>query len=1623
MQEGILNGPKAHDPSVTIPQIIHYLRDGDAGRDTLWNVNFPLIRDYLAEAHRAMVTGDLGYSDVKLRAALEDARVMVNIHRKSEKYAWEKSSWTTDILRGQTTQERLLTYPKVFPLPKPDRAKSRYRPIKPIPRPNDKSSLWNGKSLDSTDIDDYVKSENKFFRAIQKYASTGKKNRSRGKNNQFDIQNQAYEKYMSRGVAETCFNAPAPAPNNDGRIGPKGAKDPSFYDRRGWQRAALQQCLNLFTNHENRVINTPWRRAVLPYDPPAALPKEVAYVPRITEPSQVTNEKEKDPFSWLHWSFEYTRIVDFLADCQRQHYNNQCWDDFSASALPTNFRGPRIYRGLAAHDQYWLKIGESLDQLENMLHSAWGAAPRPLLRAILRDIDAGKQERTGPTDTDSSYYVPAEDGDEIYERKRYWRRDIKRRLKIDNREDNANDDNFKLIDGFDSAWLRYLCEPSRTLEMCDPSKQPKRNLLILFDTKLQSYFRNLEVSGTPDSKALHIWTENIDEIDKVMHDYKPNTLRMVLAYINGCTEDEVIESGDMDSNPEHPNASYQFSREEAEFLCVELHSLGRCVYIPDRGDNPAVVGRPRYNVHPEDRVLWRYVDSTQFQETSAEYVDDMVDHYDAMYGNWSLYKGDRPSFSRELEHMMDHAGSDFTPELERIETQYPNPGTKEASATRRAFIRRYIVPEGLSYISDLLLDSTESERDSPYRDDLATWEMVGAYLTRYHEQQKELHNPANYYYSGELYEPQTPERTVQFFRNIAYRMGRTMRYVDQIRERLHYLENGTQQAPSKLPLDLSAELKEPRPDSNDPANTIPVPNLVEHWWQPVSVRDYNLAIEKWSTAIQEGSGEVALMPPDIKEVLVKADPDSSSQNPLKGDQDPFTVIREGIIEDCFQNRPTMYPGRLSGFKDQDNKEFQGYQRPQLFDWATKDQRRYQAQHTRRHFFNMQRWPPSRILPHRLEAIRNRKDEVARVDPSKPDQAYGILTERLPRGRNKPIYAHPIIDHHHHGRDPDDWLGFNQPLRPPPNVGVVVNDASRNATTANNDISSSNVAADNQPLYDDIPSNNIVTNNNISTLNSIPTDSNVAGSYAGDIDDAVSFANPVGTAVDKRINNKRDNMVIKGTKTTSALGRKGKTASGVPYARSDERFAPGPAVFPMGDTLLQKVLISHELSNALYPSQPFYKDRLLGLRRVWQKLVGVEPPPIPLVPQVARANIPRSNPNKRKMPIEFLNGSGTTKKFRSDAAGPLQPGGIGGQFAAALAASDEDLAATDGKASTRKDFSEGSYTYDPKTGRLTKQAQAQSTTIGGTVTSHAVNEEQNIGSMKQPPANVIAGDIDNIATALDTEAGDHSEGLYRYNPNDGMLFSHGKAQVTVGGKATTKVDTGFHEIGRPARRLGNNPSQPTGNLPGASATPLPTGNIMGGKAISQPAENTSQGTSLRLYPDPSRQEARTRFMDDFPHGWLSTPTELQSMLTTAMTALEFSINHQFTVITNMRTTQQELNGLAQAQASLQPYIQTPGQNRFDIHALSRLVDAFGEYRGYRLQLGVVQEEANIANELQLPGAKKFAAYLVGSKFSQAVDKMVVWVRLAQVQKYPGYLLNDYNGVAYNCFKGVSYREKQ
>lgn len=290
-----------------------------------------------------------------------------------------------------------------------------------------------------------------------------------------------------------------------------------------------------------------------------------------------------------------------------------------------------------------------------------------------------------------------------------------------------------------------------------------------------------------------------------------------------------------------------------------------------------------------------------------------------------------------------------------------------------------------------------------------------------------------------------------------------------------------------------------------------------------------------------------------------------------------------------------------------------------------------------------------------------------------------------------------------------------------------------------------------------------------------------------------------------------------------------------------------------------------------------------------------------------------------MPIEFLNSSATTtKKFRSDTSVPLQPGGSGGQFAAAT------------------------------------------------------------------------------------------------------------STVSSGGAAQTDKDTDFDDsLTLPAYKKPKNTAPTMGGTAPAQATQVPTP-----KTAPKGGKNTDLGTgavSLRVFPNPSRRKARDAFGASFSGAmWTSTNVDYRYLYSAACQALSESINNQIAK-PNLHTTPEALDDLAKspACAALHPFMYTNDTDFFDIYCVAYLLNVFGEQRGEKLQLGVVQEDPKAEQPYLLrpteggPSKRRFAAFLVGSKYNKDPDKTVVWIRLQMRDNYQRRLQNDYSGnLNYNSYDSVS-----
>ena len=563
-------GPGGKDPALTLPPILNYLRDNDWNRDPMWMHHFKYIQDYVYAAQKERLEGRPGYGSLAVLADLDDALMKIDLHKKYYTQYYAESPWSTARLPVKHYSDRLITYPKLHPRPSPSNDKSllRHKRLDAPDPPHGYSPFYvpappaEGKSQNAVDdvfLSRYRQDQMTFWDALDKHTWESIKQAQRWMpptNNMFDVANQFYEHCVPRGVTETVFRykmEPEDPPAEPPTLEPFLKK---FARLRGLKRVAIQQALNLFTNHENRSINTPWRRVVLPYEK-VAVPKEVPFQPRILPPDRMSRT-DKDPFPWVNWYNSYKTYLDHVALRKRTEYNMSNWLEFDRPSMPVNFRGPYVVGGQGPHDDYWMRAGKALIELEAYLKDRYAIYPRSLLKAMLNDIEAGKIYPYKPDMSQTEGHV-----DKLREMDYYKRRDL---IWVDMAMgDHGSPDlpQFKLLDEWEMTWLRFVGETPRSFLMMEKSAELRQdNLALIFDNRLQEVLR-----------AYGSW-EEVEEEDALFEDNIPIPVDELLVKINGA-EGVMLDEDHL----RQPNRAHQFTIEEAEHYIRVLGRLGRCTYV------------------------------------------------------------------------------------------------------------------------------------------------------------------------------------------------------------------------------------------------------------------------------------------------------------------------------------------------------------------------------------------------------------------------------------------------------------------------------------------------------------------------------------------------------------------------------------------------------------------------------------------------------------------------------------------------------------------------------------------------------------------------------------------------------------------------------------------------------------------------------------------------------------------------------------------------------------------------------------------------------------------------------------------------------------------------------------
>lgn len=470
--------------------------------------------------------------------------------------------------------------------------------------------------------------------------------------------------------------------------------------------------------------------------------------------------------------------------------------------------------------------------------------------------------------------------------------------------------------------------------------------------------------------------------------------------------------------------------------------------------------------HPEDRVRWRHKSRDDLAQSNQTYMDEYIDGV-----------------------------------LDRVRTS-PAP----TAPIPRETLEKNFTPERMWKRGDYHSKTVERRRQAPSWDDLVDYrDVIEADVG-------------------------LSDRTVQFFRNLAYRMGRTLRHYNWLLDR------------KALPSSFTRD-------------------------------DLHKTLDEWRDNVQQGrminnsilSHPFKLSAP--QEVIRNAQPWHASAK-SEDVAEVYTTIRHGIIDDLVRNRTMLYPGRATAYTDRRKFLTQTYDRLNIWSWAADPVRRNHAVYRRERYFDMRRWPLNRQKEATRRRIESREDEDPSLQPVSAWHKYRIVVGPTPC---KGIIRGTSVTR---SRGEDPCAEMNEILR--------TLDVPRQKLTLK--------------LWEDFLKDlrQVMGTRGIDTKNLFwrtrivpPTHQVVPSSTAGTTDTT-------------RTTGTKGTTRSTGTMATSGAGGAAGTTgnTGVkkvklqPMTRKDEVFIPGPAVFPMGDTLLQQVKISQEIERSMIMNLPIPPPSLI-----------------------------------------------------------------------------------------------------------------------------------------------------------------------------------------------------------------------------------------------------------------------------------------------------------------------------------------------------------------------------------------------------------------------------------------------
>lgn len=622
-------GWKIEAPKIMLTRAKHFLADEDVDRTVDWPQKFAELDEYFSYLHENFQGEDWGED-------LQEAINMLHTHWIFEQYHYGRPELTLDFPNVWPDQsERLPQIPGTNVTmeaedPSDDPMGERKLILTKIKSAHDFQYQLPGDIL-RIYIDAYVSDAQKFWspqaRNPPAAGSEGAEERPELSLNMVKCDNEYYDRCIQGGMKTTSnllkkkckfkFSRDDIIQSATGPSQLSVQSLESFAKFRGARRAALEQCLNIFNNAENRLVSSAWDTLMLP--PPKVPAKAPGILFTGLEVTDIPKDEARDPFRYTLARNWYVKEDNKWAQWIRPHsikevYGERLWRhrDDPIVILPVNYKGPYVEHFMDIEMKRVFDLLQSCEILHQGLQRAQRRAPRDFLADVLKlvesginnedtaklnlnfrdneyrredEIDKGPPKKKEPIPESPEPDEPADDPSEDFSYASSSSEEMSEHNSESEEEvprPKESGGNLMHLRPKEEEWLHFLGGPSINKKLIH-EEQASDRLELLFEARVDEMFDDI------DPEAL-------------FRDTKLVTLDEFLAELN--------------RGAQGPVRRHQFSAQDAIKHAKRLSEKGKLHFGHDKS-NEAVVSRPEATFHPEDRVRWLPSDKNH-EERSPE---------------------------------------------------------------------------------------------------------------------------------------------------------------------------------------------------------------------------------------------------------------------------------------------------------------------------------------------------------------------------------------------------------------------------------------------------------------------------------------------------------------------------------------------------------------------------------------------------------------------------------------------------------------------------------------------------------------------------------------------------------------------------------------------------------------------------------------------------------------------------------------------------------------------------------------------------------------------------------------------------------------------------------------------